>query len=181
MPRDTNPSGLHPLARDPILALTADIVHAGIPLHLYEAMRSPERQAELYARGRGTGERGKTVTRARAWESFHCHGFAADFVFRVGDKWTWNEPERGMWQKFQAFAVARGLRTLSFEKPHVEYAGIHLAQLQAGAYPPGDHGWTWAIEAAIERWGPSSREVGGILHPGAPPSPSVSERPESEP
>lgn len=169
MPRDVDVSHLHPAIRNLLSELDARLFNAGIPLQLYEGARSPFRQAELYARGRGTGTPGKHVTKARAWASFHNHGLAVDYVFKVDGNWTWDEPERGQWQKYQAIADALGLRSLSFEKPHVEVATA-LAPLQAGMYPPGGDGsWRDWLDEAIETWGPTSRDVGGVMHPGAPP------------
>lgn len=169
MPRDNNPSHLHPLARDPILRLAWNLQNAAIPLALYEGWRSPERQAQLFVQGRGVGTPGRHVTRAGPWRSFHNHGFAADFVFFVDGKWTWNEPAPGLWRSFDELARGVGLHRLDFEQPHVELDGTHLSQLQAGVYPPGDDGWRWNLEAAIERWGAQARTVDGLVFAGAPP------------
>lgn len=169
MPRDSDSSHLHPAIRSLLPELDARLFNAGIPLQLYEGARSPFRQAELYAKGRGNGTPGKTVTRARAWESAHQHGCAVDYVFKVSGVWTWAEPERGQWQKFQAIAEELGLRPLSFEKPHLEVA-TSIRSMQSGMWPPGGDGpWRDWLEGMIELWGQSARTIDGVIHPGAPP------------
>lgn len=50
----------------------------GVPVLIIESYRSPERQDELYARGRT--DAGKIVTNARAWQSFHQYRLAIDAV-----------------------------------------------------------------------------------------------------
>lgn len=169
MPRSTDTRNLHPVLRDVLHDLDARLFAANIPLQLYEAGRSPFRQAELYAIGRGTGTPGKHVTRARAWSSFHQWGMAADYVFKINGNWTWDEPTSGMWSEYQGIATGLGLRPLSFEKPHVEWPWP-LSSLQAGKYPEGgDADWRDWLETQIESWGQEARVVGGITHPAAPP------------
>lgn len=176
MPRNNDRACLHPLMRRAAAELDDQLFQAGIPLALYEGARSPFRQVELYARGRGVGARGKTVTRARAWESGHQWAVAGDWVFRINGVWTWDEPKPGMWNDFHRLARGVGLRPLSFEKPHVELP-VSLADLQRGALRQGDESWERWIEQEIERWGRDPHNVDGIIHPGAPPLPSLDERP----
>jgi hypothetical protein len=177
MPRESSREFLHPTFRGMVQELDRRLLDAGIPLRPYEGARSPVRQAELYARGRGVGETGKTVTRAKAWGSFHQYALAEDEVFFLDGKWSWEEPRAGMWQEFTGIARDLGLRTLSFERPHVEYP-YPLASLQAGNYPRGgDATWERWLETAIENWGRDARTIGGIVHPGAPPMPTLEERP----
>lgn len=180
MPRITDTSILHLAFRERVRGLANDCDNAAIPLSVYETGRTPQRQVELYARGRGDGETGKTATRAKAWESLHQYLLAADFVFFVDGRWTWTEPRPGMWAKFTELARGRGLRPLSFERPHVELP-VSLAALKAGQYP-GDGGATWEdwIETQIENWGREPRTFDGIIHPGAPPLPTLNERPPLE-
>lgn len=177
MPRDSDPSHLHPLLRNFLGELDAELAGAGIPLALYEGARSPFRQVELFAKGRGVGEPGKTVTRARAWGSFHQFGMAVDYVFRDKNGWTWSEPKSGMWNEYTRIAHGIGLRTLSFEKPHAELP-INLSDLQAGRFPVGgDESWERWLEQEIERWGSEARTVGSQVHPAAPPLPTLGQRP----
>jgi peptidoglycan LD-endopeptidase CwlK len=177
MPRDADPAHLHPLLRNFLAELDPALAKAGVPLALYEGARSPFRQVELFAKGRGVGTPGKTVTRARAWGSFHQYGCAVDYVFRINGAWTWDEPKPGMWGEYTQIASSIGLRSLSFERPHVELPLV-LGDLQRGLFPPGgDDTWERWLEQEIERWGSEARTVGSQVHPGAPPLPSLNERP----
>lgn len=90
---------------------------AGLPLAVFEAYRSPDRQQHLFSQGR-TRE-GKIVTRARAWESFHNVSMAADLVFYRDKVWSWE----GDWDKAHDILHSFGFETLSFEKPHVQITG----------------------------------------------------------
>lgn len=169
MPRDVDRSHLHPALREKCVALDSALAAKRIPLELYEGARSPFRQVELYARGRGTGETGRTVTRAKAWASLHQYGLAVDYVFRVDGAWSWDEPRVGMWEDYAGLAEAIGLRSLSFEKPHVELP-VALSSLQRGMYPVGgDDTWNAWLETMIEQWGGHARTAGGIIHPAPPP------------
>lgn len=174
MPIDRDPSHIHPVMREKSAALDKALAAAGIPLALYEGGRSPQRQAALYSKGRGQDGFGvgaplRHVTNARAWESKHQYGVAEDRVFFVDGAWSWAEPEKGMWARYQELAHGLGLVTLSFEKPHVEL-DVSLGSLRAGHYPvPGDDSWSDWLESMIEAWGPGERSVGGLIHPGAPP------------
>lgn len=127
-----------------LLALMAQLAAAGIPLSVFETARSPMRQSILYERGRDPLglDYGRTVTRARAYESAHQYGLAVDLVFRVGNAWTWDEPEHGMWARMSAMANAEGLQTLSFERPHVQLPPFSPAHLEHGPMATAD--WlTW--------------------------------------
>src|SRR5215218_7087274 len=87
---------LHPLMRERAQAVLADCQQAGLPLRIFEAWRSPERQRFLYAKGRTTP--GPIVTYAKAWQSYHQYGLAADFVGFVDGNWTWDLPD-ATWRK----------------------------------------------------------------------------------
>jgi peptidoglycan LD-endopeptidase CwlK len=117
-----------------LVALRAE----GVPLEVFETARSPERQAELYARGRDPDavDYGRTVTRAMPWQSAHQFGLAADLVFKVAGRWTWSEPGPHMWSRLPDLAHKAGLVTLSFEMPHVQ--GIYEAGLRQLERGPND-------------------------------------------
>ena len=150
MARDTDWRHLHPAFRAHFEDLAAKAAVLG--LRPYEGARSPQRQAQLYARGRTSGEPGKTVTHAGPWDSFHNYGMAADFVFMVDGRWTWEEPSKGRWAEFRRLVAGTGLRGLSFEIPHVELP-VSLSDLKAGKYPVGgDALWEDWLEAMIESW-----------------------------
>lgn len=55
---------------------------AGLEPIVTEGVRSPERQAQLYAQGRTSP--GQIVTNARPWESAHQYGLAIDVTVRAG-------------------------------------------------------------------------------------------------
>lgn len=119
-------------------------------LQVFESLRSPRRQNELFARGRNPSkpDYGRTVTRARAYQSAHQHGLAVDLVFRAGDAWSWDEPFKGAWDELHRMARQEGLEPLSFEKPHLQAAGFDWRQLATG--PLDDAGWTrWLRERGV--------------------------------
>jgi len=161
---------LHGAFRPLIQRLEVQLIDAGIPLRVYEAYRSPVRQALLYAKGRAGGYKdAKKVTNAKAWQSHHQYGLACDFVFLIDGKWTWAEPKPGMWRQFHQLAGQLGLQRLSFEMPHVQFAWP-LAKLLGGLYPEGGGDeWEAHLGEAILSWGPIWRMEQGLSHPGAPP------------
>lgn len=126
-------------------------LHAvGIPLEQYETARPPARQGELYAIGREprNGELGHTRTDSLPWHSAHQWGLAVDLVFRVNGRWTWVEPEDGMWDHMHELARKADLRGLRnrkgqlIEMPHVQPANLwpaDIAQLPRG--PNDTEGW----------------------------------------
>lgn len=122
-------------------ALLAACHDEGLPLKVFESIRSPVRQTALYAIGRDrfAVDYGRTVTRARAYESAHQYGLAADLVFWVDGKWTWDAPTPGMWDSFDDLAALNGLETLSFEKPHVQLGTFNLRVMTPG--PLGTAEW----------------------------------------
>ncbi|ODN70166.1 Exo-glucosaminidase LytG precursor [Methylobrevis pamukkalensis] len=135
---------------------------------MFESFRTPERQAELYAQGRS--KPGKIVTKAKPWQSFHQYGCAADFVLHVDGKWSWETSGslRRSWERLHEIGRANGLEPLSWELPHLQIAGLTLANLQSGLYPAlGDDDWAENLAAAIAGW------TGN----GAPPPPEMSGRP----
>lgn len=89
----------------------------GLRVELFEGFRSEERQAALFAQGRT--KPGPIVTRARAGESWHQYGLAADVVFNVDRKWSWS----GDWEAVHKIFKLHGFETLSFERPHVQITG----------------------------------------------------------
>lgn len=131
-----------------VAKLQARLEAEHIPLEIFESVRSPSRQAELYAKGRVEGQVdfGRTVTRAKPYQSAHQYGLAVDFVFKVNGVWTWDEPEPLQWGRFTRYAVECGLQTLSFEKPHVQMDPSALHTLQPGPFDTRE--WlTWLAKA----------------------------------
>lgn len=180
---------LHPLVRGLVAGLVQSLKSEKIPLAVYETARTPERQAELFKRGRvaGHGPLGKHVTYDTAWLSRHQFGTAVDLVFKVDGKWTWQEPEKGMWQRYHETANKMGLQSLRrkdgsmIEWPHVQHSWP-IIQLRAGEYPPGgDSSWADFLNASIFRWGGKPRLIAATEHAGAPPRVRVeAERPPLE-
>lgn len=79
---------LHPLvaeAKEELLQRASD---RDINVVITEGYRSPERQDELYARGRTSG--GDIVTHASAGESYHNYGLAIDYAIETEDGLVWD-------------------------------------------------------------------------------------------
>lgn len=141
---------LHPLMREKAQAVLADCQQAGLPLRVFEAWRSPERQRFLFAKGRTTP--GPIVTYAKAWQSYHQYGLAADFVGFIDGNWTWNLPD-ATWRKLHRFGENHGLEKLGFETPHLQVVGLKIGDLMDGDWPEGeDDSWSRNIADAISRW-----------------------------
>jgi peptidoglycan L-alanyl-D-glutamate endopeptidase CwlK len=133
---------LRPDFRTALVGLMERLDEQQIPLAPFETIRSPGRQAELYGRGRNpdAADYGRTVTRAQAYQSAHQYGLGADLVFRLANGvWTWDEPQRGMWDVYTRLAKSCGLETLSFERPHVQIASFDWRHLTPG--PMDEAGW----------------------------------------
>lgn len=151
--RDRSMAKLHPVVRDKVEQLLARTHDAAAPFHVFETFRTPERQNSLYASGRT--QPGPIVTRARAWQSPHQYGVAADIVLFINNQWSWET--RGAlahrWTDLHTEARALGLTPLSFELPHVELAGFSWEDMLAGTLPPdGDETWYEAVSFAAARW-----------------------------
>jgi peptidoglycan L-alanyl-D-glutamate endopeptidase CwlK len=165
--RNTNSKLLHPRFRAALSELEKDLTAAEIPLFVFEGVRTPVRQAYLYAQGRTSP--GSIVTYARPWSSYHQYGLAVDMVFGGPGKWTWVEPKKGMWKKFHDLARKRGLAPLDFETPHIQIVGTSSNALSQGKYPEGgDESWAETLASMIAAWGGE---------PKAPPAPPIAERP----
>jgi peptidoglycan LD-endopeptidase CwlK len=128
---------LHPIMRAAAEAVLADCRAAGLPLRIFEAWRSPERQRYLYAQGRTTN--GPIVTYAKAWQSYHQYGLAVDFVGHVNGNWTWDLPQ-STWNRLHAFGAAHGLERLGFETPHLQVTGLTSGDLMEADADPGHDG-----------------------------------------
>lgn len=178
--RNADPALLHPTVRALVSSLLRELQAEGIPLALYEGARTPERQVELYKRGRvaGYGPLGHHATYDTAWTSRHQYGMAVDLVFRKpgsSGSWTWAEPSPGAWKRYQEIAARIGLQALKrangsvIEWPHVQHPWP-LVKLRNGEYPAGgDASWADNLNASIFRWGPRSRRIAAVDHPAAPP------------
>lgn len=161
--RQADTDVLHPAVRDRMKAVR-DALHAeGYPFEIFEAFRTPQRQADLYAQGRTAP--GRVVTKAPPWSSYHQYGLACDFVLFNNGQWSWDDKgaNAAAWKRLEVIGRQNGLEPLSFERPHLQLAGIDIADLRAGRYPPGcDLVWAETVATAISSWS------GG----GAPPIPA---------
>ncbi len=151
--RRTDLDALHPAMRESVTHLLTRLDSEQIPLRLFEGFRSPSRQAWLYAQGRTRP--GAKVTNAQPWESYHQHGLAADFVLWLNNQWSWSTvgAYKRYWNRLQEIGKEVGLEPLSWELPHLQVAGLKLADLQKGIYPDGgDDAWRDNLEAAVVGW-----------------------------
>ncbi|NKM06061.1 hypothetical protein GFM29_19955 [Rhizobium leguminosarum bv. viciae] len=151
--RQQDLSVLHPIIRENVRLVLTQLDQEKLPFKVFEAFRTPERQRYLYRQGREIP--GDKVTNAEAWESYHQYGLAADFVLFINGKWSWEDKRQyaKMWQRLHDIGRQHGLEPLSWESPHLQYAGTTIEQLQAGDYPPGgDEQWAEHVAAAIAGW-----------------------------
>jgi peptidoglycan L-alanyl-D-glutamate endopeptidase CwlK len=151
--RSSDPACLHPVFRRKSGELLEALAREGIPFRLFEGFRSPERQQYLYAQGRTRP--GPVVTRARPWTSYHQYGLAGDFVLFENGKWSWDSAGANAraWRRLEEIGRQLGLEPLSFEKPHLQLAGLHIADLTAGHYPAGgDARWEASLHDALAAW-----------------------------
>ncbi|HEU0217266.1 MAG TPA: D-alanyl-D-alanine carboxypeptidase family protein [Stellaceae bacterium] len=167
--RDT--AFLHPAMRTRVASVMAEIEAADLPLKVFEAWRSPERQRFLYAQGRT--RTGEVVTNAQAWESYHQYGLAVDIVGFVRGNWTWDLPSAN-WARLHEIGAEHGLEWLSWEKPHLQLADLRIGALMEGKLPDGgDASWEANIEAAIAGW--SGEPAAPVLDRGDPSRPPISD------
>lgn len=104
----------------------------GYQVAIFEGYRSPNRQNYLYEQGRT--RKGKIITAARAWNSWHQYALALDLAFFDGRAWSWD----GNWDKVQSIMEQHGFESLKFERPHFQItAGISIAEAQKLAQKSG--------------------------------------------
>lgn len=156
--RQQDLSVLHPVIRDQVARIQQKLDQEKLPFKVFEAFRTPERQRFLYRQGRDMP--GDRVTKAQPWGSYHQYGLAVDFVLYVNGNWSWNDKGQyaKMWPRLHAIGREHGLEPLSWEAPHLQYAGTTIDQLQAGEYPAGgDKAWAEHVAEAIAGWTGSQR------------------------
>src|SRR5689334_16310672 len=112
--RNTSLDGLHPTFRAAAQIVLQRLAAENIPFRIFEAFRSPQRQAFLYAQGRTRP--GAIVTKARPWQSYHQYGLAADFVLFENNAWSWDTStaKKQWWDRLVAIGREAGLESLSF-------------------------------------------------------------------
>lgn len=169
--RDGDITRLHPAIRDKVQKIRDQLNKEKIPFEVFEAFRTPERQASLFAKGRTAP--GNKVTWVGPWHSIHQYGLAVDFVLKPGGNWSWDDQgaEAAHWLRMHELAKAEGMTPLFnkagrlIEKPHVQLAGVRAADMYAGQYPEGgDAIWAEHLGELIDGWQGS---------PPAPPRPPL--------
>lgn len=161
--RQTDLSHLHPIVRERVEAVLAQLKTENLPFVLFEAYRSPQRQRHLLRSGKG-------VTNADAWQSPHQYGLAVDLVLDIDGVNPWETKGKygKLWDQLHVVARENDLEPLSWEKPHLELKGFKWKTLKAGQYPAnGDIEWAENLEATIIGWGEGAPPVPKIL-PGRP-------------
>ena len=156
---------LHPAIRQSVQTIQRQLHSEGHPFEIFEAFRSPHRQAYLYAQGRTRP--GNIVTKAQPWMSYHQYGLAVDFVVKINGQWDWSDsgPSAAAWKRLHEVGRAQNMEPLSWETPHLQMAGLRIGDLHAGHFPPGgDASWAENLESAIAGWS------GSPVPPPAPPS-----------
>ena len=103
---------LAPFFAQKLRVAIAECQAEGYPVELFEGYRSGERQEWLYESGRTRD--GKIITYARAGESDHNIGIAADCVFKINGSWTWE----GDFDRVEQIMLKHGLKSLKFERCH---------------------------------------------------------------
>lgn len=155
MSRRADMTLLHPGFARQVYAVMDELAAVGIPLQVFETIRSPARQEELYRRGRDpeAADYGRRVTNAQPYESAHQYGLAVDMVLFIDGKWTWDLPrdKPGCWDLYHAIAKERGLVPLSFEKPHIQVKAFDHKLLDRG--PADEAGWLEWLKARYTRMG----------------------------
>jgi hypothetical protein len=160
--RDVDPAHLHPAVRARVERVLTRLAAEHIPFRLFEGFRAPQRQQYLWDQGRVRP--GAKVTNAQPWQSMHQYGLAVDLVLWENGKWSWDDrgPKGAWWKRLKQIGRDEGLASISWEAPHLELAGVTLAQLQGGEYPDGcDETWAERLVAALYGWA------------GTPPSPPL--------
>ena len=156
MKRSIDLKFLHAAFRPKVEGVLAECAKRKVPMVVFEAFRSAERQGEIYAQGRtklfdDNKQRLKVVTKAVPWTSLHQYGLAVDFVLSIPGVNPWaNSPH---WQTLHQIAAGFDLVPLSFELSHLQPVGMNVSALQAGKFPKGG-GVEWAqnMVAAIRAY-----------------------------
>lgn len=156
--RDGDISRLHPAIRDKVKTIRDTLQAEGIPFEVFEAFRTPERQANLFAQGRT--KPGNKVTWVGPWGSIHQYGLAVDFVLKENGKWSWNDKgtRAKWWTRMHELAKENGMTPLFkngrlIEKPHIQMIGVSSKEMRKGRYPEGgDAIWAETLATLIANW-----------------------------
>ena len=162
--RDTDKSHLFPPFAELLVRFEAALRDARLPFYLFEGLRTYDKQAAEWSKGRS--QPGKIVTWALPGDSWHQYGFACDLVLdgmldKPGIQWAWdlkadlNADGRGDWQQMAEIAVACGLEAGWYwpekkcDPPHVQHRfGLTIPQARK-LYEAGGMSGVWA---EAEKW-----------------------------
>lgn len=124
--RSTNLFLLAPKVRERANEAVLECQENGLQIAIFEAWRSFERQAELYAQGRT--KPGKIVTRAQPGMSAHNYGLAIDIAYYINGRWDWS----GDFDKPTAIFLSHGFEPPpSFERVHFQMTnGLPVSALR---------------------------------------------------
>lgn len=151
---DRDISRLHPAIRNKVKKIRDQLHLEKIPFEVFEAFRTPGRQAVLQAKR-------PKVTWVGPWGSIHQYGLAVDFVLRIDGKWSWDDKgdEARYWTRLHELAKENGMTPLYnragklIEKPHIQLNGISSSELRKGMYPEGgDEVWAEHLSVLIDNW-----------------------------
>ncbi|TGD62190.1 hypothetical protein EYC08_16705 [Tabrizicola sp. WMC-M-20] len=170
--READISRLHPAIRDKVAQIREKLQAENIPFEVFEAFRTPERQAVLRAKR-------PKVTWVGPWGSMHQYGLAVDFVLKIDNRWSWNDigANARHWDRLHELAKENGMTPLFnskgqlIEKPHIQLAGASTLDLRNGRYPEGgDAIWAERLGDLIDNWsGPETSPPKPTLAPERPP------------
>jgi len=128
---------LEPSFREKVIEWLRLMKSAGVNPYIYEGYRTPERQDELYALGRS--KKGRIITNAGAWQSYHQYRFAFDWVpLRQEIKsglYEANWDDENAYRVGQKVGEPLGLKWLSWETPHLQDARFVRYQDIQSKYP----------------------------------------------
>lgn len=146
MKRLNSPSLLHPPFAERLHVFALHLQAEDGRFQVFETVRPPERQHELFAIGRDPAQPGygKHVTDAQAYQSAHQFGLAADIWPCVNGEWQWWRADDPRWEPLIRLAPQFGLECLSWERPHVQMEGFDWRHLAAG--PMDTPGWLAWLE-----------------------------------
>lgn len=152
--RDGDISKLHPAIRDKVKTIRDQLHKENIPFEVFEAFRTPERQAVLKAKR-------PKVTWVGPWGSIHQYGLAVDFVLKIDGKWSWDDSgtRAKHWARMHELALKHGMTPLFnkagqlIEQPHIQMVGVSASKLRQGHYPDGgDEIWAETLGDLIDNW-----------------------------
>jgi peptidoglycan L-alanyl-D-glutamate endopeptidase CwlK len=154
---ERNLDHLHPAIRDKVKKISAQLKAENIPLQVFEAFRTPERQAQLAAKV-------PKVTWVGPWGSMHQYGLAVDFVIKGSGKndWSWDTSggKDKYWTRMHELAKEHGMTALYSKKsgklielPHIQLVGASTSKMRKGIYPTGgDTAWADRLNDLIDNW-----------------------------